>query len=328
MYDLIIIGLGTAGINASIYAKRAGLKVAVIEMGINDFGEMSRLAEMAKPDIFIMTKIGYAHIEELGSLEGVLKAKTEAFAYMKSDGIAVMNGDDAFLMGYDSGLRRITFGLEEHNDFRAENITAKGVESIELDIVSETGSFPIKIPAYGSHLPGLAPAAALIGRRLGLTDIEISRGFLSYAPVDGRSNVINPMGITLIDDCYNANPNSVKAALTSLSALKSRRVAILGDMLDMGDNSEQLHRDVGMFAASCNIDVMVCQGEHARFIYEGFNFAGGKTAHYYKHMHELSKGINPIIKKGDAVLVKASHSMHFEQLLPIISGSDQCKKTT
>jgi UDP-N-acetylmuramoyl-tripeptide--D-alanyl-D-alanine ligase len=326
-------------------------EAAVIEMGINDFGEMSRLAEMVRPDIFVMTKIGYAHIKELGSLEGVLRAKTEAFAYMKPEGIAVMNGDDELLLGYDPKMRKITFGVNEHNDIRAENIQSKGIEFVELDIIvnrsvfqekfshytkcdklysgrpndkintnkSYTEKFPIKIPAYGSHLTNLALAATAIGILLGLADKEISSGFLSYAPVDGRSNVKNPRGITLIDDCYNANPNSVEAALKSLSALTGRRLAILGDMLDLGENSEQMHREIGVFAASCGIDALICQGEHARFIYDGFTFAGGTAAHYYEHMTELINDIPQHIKKGDAVLVKASNGMHFNKLLPFIS---------
>jgi len=294
-------------------------EAAVIEMGISDFGEMGRLAEMVRPDIFIMTKIGYAHIEELGDLQGVLRAKTEAFAYMKADGIAVLNGDDDLLLGYEPGMRKIIFGLGEHNDIRAVNIQTKGVEAVTLDIVSDKGRFSATIPAYGSHLAELAPAAAMVGQLLGLTGEEICRGFLSFGAVDGRSNVTNPLGITLIDDCYNANPNSVKAALKSISELKGRRVAILGDMLNLSEISEQMHREIGEFAAQCGVDILACHGEDARFIYDGYKSAGGVIGRHYQHMSELIEDIPLIIKKGDAVLVKASRGMHFEKLLPVIS---------
>jgi len=307
------------GVPLTLLSLNESHEAAVIEMGISDFGEMSRLAEMARPDIFVMTKIGYAHIKELGDLNGVLRAKTEAFAYMKADGIAVLNGDDDLLLGYEPGMRKIIFGLGEHNDIRAVNIQTKGVEAVTLDIVSDKGRFSATIPAYGSHLAELAPAAAMVGQLLGLTGEEICRGFLSFGAVDGRSNVTNPLGITLIDDCYNANPNSVKAALKSISELKGRRVAILGDMLNLSEISEQMHREIGEFAAQCGVDSLACHGEDARFIYDGYKSAGGVIGRHYQHMSELIEDIPLIIKKGDAVLVKASRGMHFEKLLPVIS---------
>jgi len=303
--------------------------VAVIEMGISDFGEMSRLASMVKPDIFVMTKIGYAHILELGDLQGVLRAKTEAFAYMKPTGTAVLNGDDDLLLGYDPKMQKLTFGLKEHNDVRATNIRTLSINEIEMEIESKTGRFPIKIPAYGSHLAALAPAAVIVGQLLDMSDKEIQNGFLFYSPVEGRSRVTENNQITLIDDCYNANPNSVKAALTSISELPGRHVAILGDMLNLGEHSNQMHRDVGVFAAQNNIDILLCQGEQARFIYEGFlsELSPGNTGknentqtYYYPQIDELISQIPEKIKKGDAVLVKASRGMYFERLLPVING--------
>jgi len=296
-------------------------EVAVIEMGISDFGEMSRLTQMVRPDIFVMTKIGYSHIVELGDLQGVLKAKTEAFEYMKPTGTAVLNGDDELLMSYDPKMRKITFGLEEHNDVRALNIRANGINEIEMEIQCGKSRLEIKIPAYGSHISALAPAAVVIGHLLEMSDEEIKRGFLSYSSVEGRSKVTDSNGITLIDDCYNANPNSVKAALTSISDLEVRRVVILGDMLNLGEHSEKMHREVGAFAARMNIDVLLCHGEQAKFIYEGFLSAtpgSCENAYYYEQINELIDDIPMKIKKGDAVLVKASRGMHFERLLPVI----------
>jgi UDP-N-acetylmuramoyl-tripeptide--D-alanyl-D-alanine ligase len=152
-----------------------------------------------------------------------------------------------------------------------------------------------------------------------LTDEEICKGFMSYAPVEGRSRVVNTGYVTLIDDCYNANPNSVKAALTSISALPGRRVAILGDMFNLGTHSNKMHNDVGVFAAQCGIDALLCHGENARLIYDGYISANGYRANYYKLMSELMNDIPDQIKKGDAVLVKASRGMHFERILPVIS---------
>jgi len=296
-------------------------EVAVIEMGIRDFGDMSILSQMVRPDIFVMTKIGYAHILELGDLQGVLRAKTEAFAYMKPESYAVMNGDDELLLGFDPKMRMLTFGLEEHNNVRAVDIKTKGIDSVEFDIVSQRGTFNVKLQAYGSHLAALAPAAVVVGQILGMTDDEIAEGFKSYTPVEGRSNVKIQNGITLIDDCYNANPNSVKAALTSISSLPGRHIAILGDMLNLGEHSVQMHKEVGAFAAKSGIPILICQGNLARHIYEGYLAAGGATADYYPDMTDLIEELSKKTKKGDTVLLKASRGMHFERLLPVISGS-------
>jgi len=294
-------------------------EVAVIEMGISDFGEMSRLAEMVRPDIFVMTKIGYAHIEELGDLQGVLRAKTEAFDYMKKTGTAVLNGDDELLLSYDPGMKKKLFGLGKQNDIRAENVSSDSLNSTTMEIVSKDSRFPIKLNAYGSHLAALAPAAAVIGQLLGMTDKEMEHGFSSYTPVDGRSRVTSTDGIILIDDCYNANPNSVKAALTSLTTLPGRHVVILGDMLSLGEHSINMHKDIGEYAARRGVDLLLCHGELSRCIYESFISAGGCEAYHFPLMNELKNEIPRKIKKDDAILVKASRGMHFEELLPVIS---------
>ncbi|MCL2391799.1 MAG: UDP-N-acetylmuramoyl-tripeptide--D-alanyl-D-alanine ligase [Oscillospiraceae bacterium] len=293
-------------------------EAAVIEMGISDFGDMSILAEMVRPDIFIMTKIGYAHLKELGDLNGVLKAKTEAFAYMKPDSVAIMNGDDDLLRTFDTQRKTITFGLGAHNDFRAVNIHTDGTDCVDFDIQSAEGSFSVRIPSYGSHLAALAPAAAAVGKLLGLEDSEIRRGLMSYAPVGGRANATFTGSITLIDDCYNANPNSVKAALTSLGALNGRRVAILGDMLNLGAESDALHREIGVFAAACHIDYVLCCGDEAKFIYDGFQSAGVGEALYFSAKADMVAAFPELIKKGDAVLVKASNGMKFAEFLPVL----------
>ena len=293
-------------------------KAAVIEMGISNFGEMSQLALMVKPDIMIITKIGYSHIASLGDLNGVLRAKTEVFNFMSPESTAIMNGDDELQRQYNPGIRKALFGLNEYNDFRAENIYTNGTESVTFDIVSASGRFKASIPSYGSHLAAAALAATAVGRELGLTDDDIAHGLLSYKPVDGRARVKDTGYITLIDDCYNANPNSVMAALTSLSKLRKRKVAVLGDMLELGGKSEQLHREIGSFAAQSNIDSLICCGEMAESIFDEYQSAGGRAARYYPSKPELIKDLDTLILKGDAVLVKASHGMGFEELLPYL----------
>ena len=332
---------------------------AVIEMGISEFGEMSRLAEMVRPDIFVITKIGYSHTESLGSLEGVLKAKSEAFSYMSPEGAAILNGDDDLLWEYDPGIRKITFGLNERNDVRAENICANGTDSVSCDIASNAthgtacntlhaAALTATIPSYGYHLPYAALPAAVIGQMLDLNKADIIKGFKSYIPVSGRAVVSSQEHITLIDDCYNANPHSVEAALKSLSELGGRHVAILGDMLNLGETSQQLHHSIGVFAAQCGIDCLICCGEKARFVYEGFTknitdsgssdcedksnaavndntnsmSGSGKAysnAYYFETKADLTAALDGIIKTGDALLVKASHSMQFDEIVDYLS---------
>jgi len=307
------------GVPLTLLALTDEHEVAVIEMGIRDFGDMDILAQMVRPDIFVMTKIGYSHIKELGDLQGVLRAKTEAFAYMKPDGIAVMNGDDELLLTYETKIEKLTYGLQKHNDVRAINIISESIDLLKFDIADNKGQFSVNLPAYGTHLATLAPGAVIIGRLLGMTDDEICRGFLSYAPVEGRSNIREINNMTLIDDCYNANPNSVKAAITSMSSLPGRHVAILGDMLNLGEHSKQMHYDTGVFAAQNNVDCLLCHGNESIDLYKGFIDSCNKEAHYYPLMDDLIEKIPAGIKKGDVILVKASRGMQFEKLLPFIS---------
>ena len=332
-------------------------EAAVIEMGISDFGEMSRLAEMVRPDICIMTNIGYSHLKELGDLDGVLRAKSEVFAYMKPNGIAIMNGDDALLRGYDPGIRKIMFGSGPDNDIRAENIRAEGTDAVLCDIAGsrpgensteragsrpgENSRFSVRIPAYGSHLALAASAAAAVGRLLDMAYEEIRRGILAYVPVEGRANVKNTGFVTLIDDSYNANPNSVKAALDSLSGLPGRHVAILGDMLNLGPQSSGLHREIGEIAARSGVRCLICRGDSAKFIAGGYASrgsaaaeAGGSAAvnkcaedtansravHLFDSNAELIGALAGLLNKGDYVLVKASNGMHFSEIADHIAG--------
>ena len=290
-------------------------EAAVIEMGISDFGEMSRLGEMVRPDICLITAIGYCHLDNLGDLNGVLRAKTEIFNYMREDGIAVVNGDDVLLRRFDPGMKKIMFGLEMHNDYRAVSVNAQGTCGVACSIVRENGCFDVFVPAFGSHMAYGVLAAAAIGHVLGLTDEQIRQGIGRYEPVGGRANVHDTGYITVIDDCYNANPNSVSASIRSLTALDGRKVAILGDMFELGTDAQRLHAEIGELAAQSGVDCLICCGELAENIRNGFVSAGnGGQSFYYKDKQSLLEALPDYIKQGDSVLVKASHGMHFEQL--------------
>lgn len=303
------------GVPLTLLSMKAEHEAAVIEMGISEFGEMGRLAKMVRPDICLMTTIGYCHLDTLGDLAGVLEAKSEVYAYMSPSGLAVVNGDDPLLLELEPGTRKVTFGLSKHNDYRADNIRSIETSGVSCDIVTQSGFVSVFIPAFGSHMVlGALPAAA-IGRELGLTDEEIRLGLLNYSPVGGRANIYDTGYITLIDDCYNANPNSVSASILSLCTLQGRRVAILGDMMELGRDSDYLHRQIGVLAGESGVDCLICCGARAEFIYKGLISGGaGVEAYHFPLKEALFSKLPSLIRKGDNVLVKASHGMHFEEI--------------
>ncbi|MBR5329836.1 MAG: UDP-N-acetylmuramoyl-tripeptide--D-alanyl-D-alanine ligase [Firmicutes bacterium] len=303
------------GVPLTLLNMREEHEAAVIEMGISDFGEMTRLGQMVRPNLCVMTNIGYCHLECLGDLNGVLKAKSEVFAQMAQNGIAVVNGDDELLSAFDPGLKKITYGTLSRNALRAENIKDSGTEGIDCDIVDEKGSFSVHIPAFGSHMVLAALAAAAVSKELGLTDEEIAKGLLSYKAVGGRANVTDTGVYTVINDCYNANPNSVRAALTSLGGLSGRNVAILGDMFELGADSDALHEGIGAFAAEKNIDLLLCCGENSKHIFEGFIKTSEKEAYHFTNRDTMIAALPTFLEKGDNILVKASHGMHFDAVV-------------
>ena len=308
------------GVPLTLLRLREEHEAAVVEMGISDFGEMRRLSKMARPDICVFTAIGYWHLEKLGDLKGVLKAKSEVFEYMPSDSVAILNGDDATLADFDPGVKTLRYGKREHNDFRAENVENLGFDGVSCDIVGDGLRIFTLIPAFGEHIVYGALAAAAVGRTLGISGESILRGLHNYHPVGGRANVIDTEFGTVVDDAYNANPNSMAAAVRSLSSLRGlksttgKRIAILGDMKELGSDSAILHRQIGELCAELGIDVTVAIGDDAGEIADGCAMKGGKAV-YLKTKEELYPYLRRLISKGDVVLVKASHSMEFSEIV-------------
>ncbi len=309
------------GVPLTVLRLREEHEAAVVEMGISDFGEMRRLARIVRPDIVVFTSIGYCHLEKLGDLQGVLRAKSEVFEFMEPDSVAVLNGDDELLRSFDPGTRVVRYGAGPWNDVRAENVENLGFNGVSCDICFDDERVFTLIPAFGSHIVYGALAAAAVGRILGDSGEEILRGIADYRPVGGRASVTDTGYITLIDDCYNANPNSMAAAIRSLSSIRAlsgdhgKRVAILGDMKELGADSAHLHRLMGKLAAECKIDSLVCCGEEAKNIYDAYLAAGGEKARYYLRREDFTEDLNVTVGRGDVVLVKASHSMGFEEIV-------------
>ena len=289
--------------------------IAVVEMGISDFGEMSRLTRMVKPTAAVFTSIGDAHLMTLGSREGILRAKSEILEGMPAGGTVFVNGDNELLMDMNTApQKKLSFGLDENCDLRASDIANCGAKGFSCRINGLGKEFNITIPAYGKHLVYAALSAASLGIHFGLSDAEIAAGILNYAPVGHRARIINARSITIVDDCYNANPTSVLMALSSLEDFRPRRrVAILGDMLELGENEEALHHDLGIAAAASGAVVITC-GTLSRNTANGVLISGGDATHF-EDKESLLSALGGIINPDDAVLVKASRGMHLEDIV-------------
>ena len=289
-------------------------QAAVMEMGISDFGEMTRLARMVRPTLAVMTNIGDAHLEFLHDHAGVLRAKTEVFDHMSGEGLAILNGDDETLRGYECPVRKITFGRGEWNDFYAADVENLAGDGMRMTICHHGARVPVEIPAFGAHMVYAALMGAAVGWALGLNDAEIAAGVASYETVGNRARLIGADGFTIFSDCYNANPNSTASALDSLCTLPGRRVCILGDMLELGPDSPRLHRETGARAVRDGVRLVIACGTLARDICAGARDAGGEAC-YFPDRAALAAALPELIRPGDCVLVKASHSMAFENVV-------------
>jgi UDP-N-acetylmuramoyl-tripeptide--D-alanyl-D-alanine ligase len=299
------------GVPLTIFRIEPEHEAAVIEMGISDFNEMSRLAQMVRPTDAVYTLIGNAHLDRLSNRQGVFKAKTEMLDYMPDDGTVFLNADDDMLCKCECRQNKIFYGLCDNADVRAENLATENSSVQTCDIVSGSRRLHVSIPAYGHHMVYAALEGAAVGIKYGLSDDEIIRGIASYETVGRRANVIDTGYITIIDDCYNANPDSVKCAIDSMSDRAGRKVCILGDMLEMGTARAELHADIGRYAVSHGVDLLLCVGEMSE------NTALAAKSIEAKHFNsnsELISALPSLIRKGDTVLVKASHSMKLEEV--------------
>ena len=302
------------GVPLTLLSMPENTEVAVIEMGISDFNEMTRLSQMVQPTVCVLTIIGNCHLENLGDRDGVLKAKTEMFTHARPEAEYVLNGDDDKLITVTevNGKKPIFFGIDSHNRYHAQNIKNNGENGVSCTLCFDNKTLDVVIPAIGNYMVSNALAAVAVGRLLGLSDSQLVNGVQSYKTVGSRANVIHTGKIRIIDDCYNANPTSVKASLDTLNNFDGRKVAILGDMKELGANELLLHRETGEYAKSIGIDLVICVGPLAKALAEG---AQGL---WYETNDDLKKELSDFIKDGDTVLVKASHSMKFEEIVEFL----------
>lgn len=297
-------------------------EVAVLEMGISDFGEMHRLAEIANPDICVITNIGLCHLENLGSRDGILKAKTEVFDHLRNQGIVILNGDDDKLAGIRevNGKAPMRYGKNQ-GDAYAAHVKSLGMEGIRMMLSLQGEGKSVTIPIPGEHNVYNALAAACVGAACGMDMDTICRGIESVETIRGRSNLIQKNGVTVIDDCYNANPVSMRASIDVLSQAPGRKIAVLGDMGELGEAERSLHAEIGRYAAMKQIDFLYCTGELSKeMIQAAEDEETNRTyAAHFESKADLIDHLRLVMQKGDTLLVKASHFMEFSKIVEALT---------
>lgn len=308
------------GLPLTVFQIRPEHQVAVLEMGIDHFGEMHRLASVSQPDICVITNIGLAHMENLGSRDGILKAKTEVFDHLKPDATVILNGDDDKLctVSQVQGKAPVFFGLDSSRDAWADGIENLGLRGTRCTLHLPAGDVRVHIPLPGEHMVYNALAGACTGLALGLSLEEIREGLATLRTIAGRSNLIDTGSLLIIDDCYNASPASMKSSLDVLATAEGRKVAVMGDMFELGPGERELHYNTGVYAARKGIDVICCIGSLSRSTWEGARSqrtADSGSVLYFETRDEFLDKMKNVIQKGDTVLVKASHGMEFSKIV-------------
>lgn len=298
-------------------------EVAVIEMGMNHLGEIHDLSEVLQPDIGLISNIGVAHIEHLGTRTGILQAKCEMFDNMTDEGVAILNVDNDMLVTLDGKLSQKIrwFGMDEKRDVYADQLELIGMEATKCNIHTEIGRVEVIIPIPGVHMVSNALSGAAIALELGLSLAEIKAGIESFVPTKNRMNVIRlEKGMTILNDVYNANPVSMKASLDILKNAEGRKVAILGFMGELGEYAPEMHREVGAYAAKVGVDFLCFVGACGEYMKEGAEEGGLSNVLLYETQEDFWREGMTQIEDTDTILVKGSRSMALEKTVDKLQG--------
>lgn len=304
------------GLPQMLFMLDSSTEAAVIEMGMNHFGEIHRLSTATQPTVGIITNIGVSHIENLGSREGILEAKLEILDGLKKGAPLLLNGDNDLLSTVKNDDYKIYFyAVDNDADFKAVDIKENpNLTSFTVQYFGKERS--ITIPAIGKHNVYNALAAFAVGILLDIDAETAADALKNYEPSGMRQKVVEINGITSIEDCYNASPDSMKAGITTLAGIQAcKKIAVLSDMLELGEYSEQAHYDVGTMAAENKIDYLLCVGSDAKYIVDGARDNGLLNAYLFDSKQSLTDKLFEIAEKGDAVLFKASRGMKLEEVI-------------
>lgn len=307
------------GVPKTLFRLNRHHDMAVVEMGMNHLGEIDYLSRMANPDVAVISNIGDAHIENLGSRENTLRAKSEIFNGMNGKGVAVLNGDDSLLRTLNGQLSQqiLWYGGDQSNDFRCLRLDEGFDDHMVMEAKAPQGSWSQYIPSLGSYMIYSVLSAAAVGSWFGMTTEEIRKGVISFVPTRMRMEILRRgNNITILNDTYNANPQSMRSAVDTLSKMPAqRRIAVLGDMLELGKLGPVLHEGVGRFVAQKGIDILITVGELAENICVGAG-ANPQTECYSRPDKEEAKAVlEQVVVPGTVVLFKASRGMHMEELV-------------
>lgn len=306
------------GLPRTLLRLEADTEAAVIEMGMSNAGEISVLSQTTEPTIAIISNIGVSHMESLGSRENILKAKLEILDGLREGCPIVLNGDDAFLVSAKIEDRPVFYyGIDDPTcDYRAIDISQSD-DDTSFTVVYDGGKTQrLTIPTIGIHNVYNALAAFAVGMQLGVTPEQAATGLLKYVPSGMRQRVKMVKGIKFIEDCYNASPDSQRAALKMLSGVNSKRkIAVLGDMLELGKVSVEAHTNAGLLAAKNKIDVLMTYGENSLATAENAVKCGVPVVKSFLDKKELADALYEILEEGDTVLFKASRGMALEDVI-------------
>ena len=308
------------GMPMAILGMREDTQVAVLEMGMNHFREIAYLSSIASPDIAVIVNIGTMHIEHLGSREGILQAKMEILEGMREDGRIILNGDDDMLWGQKGNIpvKTVYFGIDNAEcSVRGSDISEED-RLLRFQVINANLTYPVELAMEGRHYVSDALAAVAVGMELGVNPSKVQENLSRFQNMAGRQEIFEARDCTVIKDCYNAGPESMAAALTVLGKRQGRRIAVLGDMLELGVCTHAEHYRVGRIAAEKS-DIVFAYGPNAGRVIDGALTGGipGNRAKAFDDHGELAATLKRTVRPGDVMLVKGSRGMHMEIALEL-----------
>ncbi|MCL4503736.1 MAG: UDP-N-acetylmuramoyl-tripeptide--D-alanyl-D-alanine ligase [Deltaproteobacteria bacterium] len=313
------------GLPLTLLDMEAAHDVAVVEMGMNRFGEIRRLTQIASPTVGVLTNVYGAHTEGLGDIAGVAQAKGEIIAALNSESRLVYNADDPWINDLARNFRgqTLSYGLKPGAALQAVQRRPQGPQGQSAVLHHRGQSWDLEVPAAGEHMLYNALAATAVGLALGLTPAATAAALKNFRPIARRSQVVTlPSGIQLLNDCYNANPGSMAMALKTLMELRDhgKTAAALGDMLELGAVAAEEHRKIGRLAAQYGVDYLVVYGNFRLEVAAGAREGGLSAARLFpvSHLSDAARVLQELLEPGDWLLVKGSRSMHMEGLVDLL----------